>query len=273
MRIKNTTNSIRIKMSRMKCMFICILPLILIFFIAGCQGTGEETFKIAVATFSHETCTFNPDPTTVEDWEYYGPPTRDIVDTDRGYIGGFVTFCNDFGNVDLVGITSPRNARGGSSGSWNTLEAFDKYAGLIVKDIEELGPFDGVFLALHGAMAVTGIPKPEAELVRRIREVVGPDVPIMVTLDLHANEDRELSDAADAVFIIKRYPHYDTTLQGARCASVMLKTLRGMYNPTMTTLKPNVITPSVYQGTGVTPAMDIMERARRWENQRKDAYV
>ncbi|MCP4725221.1 MAG: M81 family metallopeptidase [bacterium] len=41
----------------------------------------------------------------------------------------------------------------------------------------------------------------------------------------------------------------------------------------MTTLKPNVITPSVYQGTGVTPAMDIMERARRWENQRKDAYV
>ncbi|MFC1564475.1 M81 family metallopeptidase [candidate division KSB1 bacterium] len=252
---------------------IFILPLILLSFFISCQGAGEKQFKIAVATFSHETCTFAPNPTTIEDWEYYGPPSRDIVDTDRGYIGGFVTFCNEFGNTELVGITSPRNARGGSSGSWNTREAFDKYSGMIVDDIKNLGPFDGVFLALHGAMAVTGIPKPEAELVRRVREAVGENVPIMVTLDLHANEDRELSDAADAVFIIKRYPHYDTALQGQRCASVMLKTLRGLYKPVMATRKPNVITPSVYQGTGVSPAMDIMERARRWENQRKDVFV
>ncbi len=250
------------------------LVLILVAFsLSGCQELEEKKFKIAVATFSHETCTFAPKPTTIEDWEHYGPPTRDIIDTDRGYIGGFVTFCNDFGNTELVGITSPRNARGGSSCSWNTREAFDKYSGLIVNDIEDLGPFDGIFLALHGAMAVTGFPKPEAELVRRIRTVVGPDVPIMITLDLHANEDHELADVADAVFIIKRYPHYDTTLMGEKCASVMLRTLRGMYKPRMAVRKPNVITPSVYQGTGVSPAMDIMERARRWENQRKDVYV
>ena len=240
----------------------------------GCQKTSEmdKPIRIAVARFSHETCTFCPRPTTIEDWEYYGPPSRDLFGSNEGYIGGFKTMCEEFGGVELVGVLSPRGARGGSSGSWITQEAYDKYSYGIADDLKAQGSFDGIFLSLHGAMAVTGIPKPEAELVRRVRAVVG-DIPIFVTLDLHANEDHELSDAADAVFIIKRYPHYDTTLQGERAARVMIKTIRGEYEPTMATRKPGVITPSVFQGTGVSPAMDIMERARRWENQRKDAYV
>jgi microcystin degradation protein MlrC len=53
----------------------------------------------------------------------------------------------------------------------------------------------------------------------------------------------------------------------------MMRTIRGTYKPTMATRKPGVITPSVYQGTGVPPAMEIMERARRWECQVKDAFV
>jgi len=262
----------------MRCKFNKIvvrsITLLFVFLSFGCQGVPEkeESIKIAVATFSHETCTFCPDPTTIEDWEYYGPPTRDIIETDRGYIGGFRAMCEEYGGVNLEGILSPRGARGGSSGSWITKEAFEKYASGIVNDLEELGPFDGVFLALHGAMAVTGIPKPEAELVRRVRNVVS-DIPIVVTLDLHANEDHELSDTADAVFITKRYPHYDTYLQGERAARVMIQTIRGDYKPVMATRKPGVITPSVYQGTGVSPAMEIMERARRWECQHPGVYV
>jgi microcystin degradation protein MlrC len=251
-----------------------ILPVLLVFLAVGCKVDAEngKKIRIAVATFSHETCTFCPRPTTIEDWEFYGPPTRELFGSNQGYIGGFKRMCDEYGGIELVGILSPRGARGGSSGSWITTEAFDKYSGLIVDDLKQAGHLDGVFLALHGAMAVTGIPKPEAELVRRVREVVG-DIPIMVTLDLHANEDHELSDAADAVFIIKRYPHYDTTLIGERAARVMIKTVRGLYKPTMATRKPGVITPSVYQGTGVSPAMEIMERARRWECQYPDTYV
>ena len=251
--------------------------LILAFFLAvglvSCEKAVEKKgLRIAVATFSHETCTFCPDPTTVEDWEYYGPPTRDIIKADRGYIGGFRAACEEYGEVELVGILSPRGARGGSSGSWLTREAFEKYAGLIVEDLKKQGPFDGVFLALHGAMAVAGIPKPEAELTRRVRGVVG-DVPIMVTFDLHANEDQEIAEAADAVFIIKRYPHYDTTLTGETAARVMVQTMRGRYKPAMAVRKPGVITPSVFQGTGTSPAMEIMERARIWECEHPGVYV
>ncbi|MBL7082182.1 MAG: M81 family metallopeptidase [Candidatus Aminicenantes bacterium] len=258
---------------KIKAVWIIVI-LLLVGFVFGSMGVPEEgkDLKIAVAMFSHETCTFCPRPTTIKDWEYYGPPTRDILGLDRGYIGGFKNMCEEYGGIKLVGILSPRGARGGSSGSWITKEAFDKYTTLIAGDLKQAGPFDGVFLSLHGAMAVTGVPKPEAEIVRRVRKVVG-DIPIMVSLDLHANEDHELSDAADAVFIIKRYPHYDTNLIGEYAGRVMIKTIRGKYKPTMATRKPGVITPSVFQGTGVSPAMDIMERARRWECQYSDVYV
>jgi microcystin degradation protein MlrC len=237
------------------------------------EAQQEKPVKIGVATFSHETCTFCPRPTGVAEWEFYGPPLRGEAVLDSGsYIRGFVRQMREFGDVELVGLLSPRDAVGGSSGSWITKEAFDKYTGGIVQDLEEQGPFDGVFLALHGAMAVTDVPKPEAEIARRVRAAVG-DIPIVATFDLHGNEDGAFLEVADGTFTVKRYPHYDARLQGERAARYLLRVIRGTYKPTTATRKPGVITPSVYQGTGVSPARDIMERARRWECRRPDAFV
>jgi len=250
-----------------------VLLFIALVAIFSCSQNKDREFKIGVATFSHETCTFCPNPTGIAEWEYYGPPMQgDEVLRADSYIEGFVNQAGEFKGLNLVGITSPREAKGGSSGSWITKEAFDKYTGLMVDDIRAKGPFDGIYLSLHGAMAVTDIPKPEAEIVRRIREVVG-EIPIFVTFDLHANEDHELTDVANAALIIKRYPHYDTYLQGERAARLMNLTLNGKYKPTMATRKPGVITPSVFQGTGVSPAMEIMEKARRIEEQYPGVYV
>ena len=69
------------------------------------------------------------------------------------------------------------------------------------------GPFDGVYLALHGAMAVRGVARPEAELARRVREVVGPDAFLAATFDPHGNEDAEFLRHADLAFTFKYYPH------------------------------------------------------------------
>ncbi len=243
---------------------------------AGAAADGQQSsapIRVAVATFSHETCTFCPEPTGIAEWEFYGPPMKgEEVLRAGSYIRGFVDRAREYGGVDLVGIYSPRDAKGGSSGSWITREAFDKYTHGMAEHLREVGRVDGVYLSLHGAMAVTGIPRPEAEIVRRLRKVVGT-TPIFVTLDLHANEDQELSDAADAVFIIKRYPHYDSYLMGETAARILIRTIRGTYKPVMATRKPKVITPSVYQGTGTSPAMEIMERARIWEDSRKDVFV
>jgi microcystin degradation protein MlrC len=232
--------------------------------------------RIAIASFSHETCTFCPNPTTIDDFEaggvYYG---KEVIEEVRGiptYINGYIMAAEKHDDVELVGILSASRSRGGSSGSWLTNDCFDKYSNGIADGLKEKGPLDGVLLALHGAMAVEGYLKPEAELVRRCRDAVGPDVPIMVTLDLHANEDHELTEVADGIFILKTYPHVDSEEIGYTAATCLVKTINGEFKPTMAIEKPGVITPSVYQGTGESPAKEIMERARMWEEKEEDCY-
>ena len=231
--------------------------------------------RIAVASFSHETCTFNPIPTTVEDFEWGGVPRgQAVLDDSRGvstYINGFIQVADEEPGVELIGILDASSPRGGSSGSWLTQECFDTYSHGIAEGISSVDDIDGVLLALHGAMAVTGVLKPEAEMVRRVRRVVG-DKPIMVTLDLHANEDQELTDVADGVFIIKTYPHVDMEAIGRVAARCMVETVKGNLKPAMAIRKPGIITPSVFQGTGTYPSQAIMERARRWEENEPDVF-
>lgn len=227
-----------------------------------------------MASFSHETCTFSPRRTTIEDFErggiLYG---EEVLETHRGipsYINGFIKAAEE-GDVELVGVLEASRAWGGSSGGWLTRDCFDRYSYGIAEGVRKLGPFDGVLLALHGAMAVEGILKPEAEIVRRVREAVG-DIPIMVTLDLHANEDWELAEAADGIFIIKTYPHLDAEETGYKAAWCLIETIRGRFKPVMALRKPGVITPSVFQGTDYHPAKAIMDRARQWEKKEERIY-
>lgn len=240
----------------------------------GCRIHSAFKMKIAVASFSHETCTFCPKPTTVEDYErggvYYG---KDVLEKERGvesYVNGYIKVAEQE-DAELVGILSAANSWGGSSGSWLTKECFDKYSNGIAEGLRNAGRLDGVLLALHGAMASKEYLKPEAEIVRRARKAVG-NIPIMVTLDLHANEDHELTDAADAVFILKTYPHVDSEETGMLAARCIVKTIRGELKPTMAIRKPGIITPSVFQGTFYNPAKQVYDRVRGWEARGGDVY-
>ena len=234
-----------------------------------------EPLRIAVARFQHETCTFCPGgDVTVEDWMRNSPPdSGEAVLTAGSYVRGFTAAAREYAGVELVGLTSPDGVFGGSSRSWNTEDTFDHFMQLMLDDLRAAMPVDGVYLALHGAMAVRNIPRPEAEVARRFREVVGPDVPIVASFDLHGNEDSEFLEHADLSLVTKRYPHYDDRLQGERSARLLLRLVRGSYRATTATRKPGVITPTVLQWTGASPAMDIMERARRWEAREPDVFV
>ncbi len=242
--------------------------------LVGCQPL-DPGLRLAVATFSHETCTFCPGgDTEIEDWTRLRPPLRGAaLLAEGGYIGGFVTESQAHRDVELIGLESPVDVYGGSSRSWNTRKTFEHFLDAMLADLEANLPVDGVFLALHGAMAVRGIPRPEAEIARRFRQLVGPDVPIVASFDLHGNEDAEFLRWADMAFTTKRYPHYDAHLQGERAARALVRMARDAYRPTTATRKPPVITATVHQWTGQSPSMDIMERARRWEAREPGAVV
>ncbi len=243
----------------------------------GCGGepAPPAPLRIAVAAFQHETCTFCPGGDTgIEDWLRVSEPiSGETLLTSGSYVNGFTTRAREFGDVELVPLSSPVGVFGGSSRSWNTRETFEHFLDIMLAELEAQLPVDAVYLALHGAMAVREVPRPEAEIARRFREVVGPDVPIAGTFDLHGNEDAEFLEPADFAFVTKRYPHYDAFIQGERAARALRLAARGEYRSTTATRKPGVITATVLQWTGQSPSMDIMERARRWEAREDDAWV
>lgn len=255
---------------------VMLLPVVLP---GGGTADAQESanrYRVVVAQFSHETCTFCPGPDpTIQDWMRAGAPQAgdSLLERGGGYVGGFVNQAREFGDIELIGLTSPRGVWGGSSRPWNAEEVFDHFVGQMLEELRAAMPVDGVFLALHGAMAVRNIPRPEAEMARRFREVVGPDVPIVATFDLHGNEDEEFLRWADGSFVVKRFPHYDSWHQGERAARYLRNIMSGTYRPTTATIKPPVVTATVLQWTGASPSMDIMERARIWENVEPDAYV
>jgi microcystin degradation protein MlrC len=232
--------------------------------------------RIAVLYFCHETVSFLPNDTTLEDFVYPGSPASGeamLAWDETSYLGGFVQVAREHEAVGLVGITSPYWPKTGTGSGWVTNEAYDHFVGAMIAELRALGPFDGVYLALHGAMAVRGVPRPEAELARRVREVVGRGAAIAATFDPHGNEDAAFLEQADMAFTVKYFPHYDCHLQGERAARMLIRAIRGDYAPATLTRKIPIISPTVLQWTGASPWMDLVQRALTWEAREPDAYV
>ncbi len=245
--------------------------------LGACQAQAgeDQPYRVAVMRFQQETCTFCPGgDAPTEDWTRLGPLLSGNALLDYGSdMRGFVQQARDYGDMELLSLTSPGQLFGGSSRSWSTRESFETFVGQMLDELRAAMPVHGAYLALHGALAVRGIPRPEAEIARRFREVLGPEAPIAASFDLHGNEDAEFLRWADFAFVSKRYPHYDMRRQGQRAARAIHMTLRGDYRSTTATRKPGIITPTVVQWTGAPPSSMIMERARRWEDREPGAFV
>ena len=236
----------------------------------------SPAIRIAVLHFSHETVTFLKNDTTLDDFIYPGSPAKGealLGAYPKSYMGGFVKMAREFDGVELIGIESPLWPKTGTGSGWITEEAFERYAGKMIAGIKAEAAFDGVYLCLHGAMAVRGVARPEAELARRVREVVGPNVFIAATFDLHGNEDEAFLAQADMAFAVKYFPHYDEYLQGERAARTLVRAIRGDYKPAHVTIRVPVISPGVLQWTGASPWMNLVQRALVWEAREPDTYV
>ena len=127
-------------------------------------------------------------------------------------------------------------------------------------------PVDGVLLPLHGAAAAEDAGDLEGDLLTAVRDLVGPDVPIVVTLDLHADVTEPMVRSADGILGWETYPHRDTFETGVRGAQMLLDILDGKYRLAMAMAKVPLMVSAIHGGTeGEGPFADVMRFAKSHE--------
>lgn len=138
-----------------------------------------------------------------------------------------------------------------------TDRAFDMIVGELITRLEAAGRVDGVYLDLHGAMVTESFDDGEGEILRRVRAVVGPRVPIVASLDLHANVTQAMLQIADGMVAYRTYPHTDMAEAGARAVRLLHGMLKTGQRPACMHRRFDYLTALPSQCSLVSPAQQI----------------
>jgi len=130
-----------------------------------------------------------------------------------------------------------------------TADCYRQLRGEWFERLQRALPVDGVLLPLHGSALVDGLDDPEGDMIHAARDLVGPGVPVVATLDLHAHVTEEMVRHADALLAWETYPHHDQFTTGQRAARLLLEMLAGKCKPTMAMGKVPVITSAINGST------------------------
>jgi microcystin degradation protein MlrC len=194
------------------------------------DGSGHRPLRIAVAGFQHETNTFAPLGAGFADFERADawPGLTLGQDIISGFgamnlpIAGFVHAAVLAGAelVPLLWCSAEPSAH-------VTEDAYERIGAMICDGLAAARGLDGVYLDLHGAMVTEHLDDGEGELLRRVRAVVGAGIPLVASLDLHANVSPAMVEQADALTVFRTYPHLDMAETGARAFPLLCRVLDG----------------------------------------------
>ncbi len=149
-----------------------------------------------------------------------------------------------------------------------TGKCYRQLRGEWLERLERALPVDGVLLPLHGSALVEGLDDPEGDMIHAARGLVGPDVPVIATLDLHAHVTAEMVRHADALLAWETYPHLDQYGTGQRAARLLQDMLAGKCRPTMAMGKVPVITSAIHGSTNDDdPFAELMRYTKSLEQQ------
>ncbi|MBX4962639.1 M81 family metallopeptidase [Rhizobium binae] len=185
--------------------------------------------RIALGGILHETNTFRKQDARLADFEVmHAQKLLKAHEGVRSYIGGMLDAAATLG-AEVVPTTFASAEAGGviEDGVYTSM-----LRELLV-GIEQAMPVDAVALALHGAGVARGIGNIEIDICRKVRRLVGPNVKIVITLDLHGNLDASLSEVVDAAFGTNFHPHTDMFERGQDAINILPELLSGRFVPKM----------------------------------------
>jgi microcystin degradation protein MlrC len=229
----------------------------------------ESMTRIAIGGFLHETNTFAPTKATYDDFVHGGGwPSmalgNDVLKTMRNI------------NVGLAGFVEAAEAQGwemvpticcAASPSAHVIkDAYERIVKVMIEDIKAAGPLDAVYLDLHGAMVTEHLDDGEGEMLARVREVIGKDLPLVVSLDLHANVTPEMMEHADALVAYRTYPHVDMADTGRSAARHLALLLRSKQRFAKAFRQLPFLIPISWQCTNDQPTEGIYQKLAAFES-------
>ncbi len=223
---------------------------------------------VAIASIMHESNSFNPEDTTLADFELREGSSA--AETLELWSKGDTEVAGMLGELRQNGLTAlPVLYAGATPKGRVTSDAFESLCDRLIAGLAAAGSFSGVLLALHGAMCSHNFPHADEEIVRRVRAAVGPDIPIVVTHDFHANIPPTLASLCDALVVYQQNPHIDTKSRGARAASILVRKLNGEVTPRQVIVKPPVLWNIAFQSTSQEPLKGITDASIELEKSPK----
>jgi microcystin degradation protein MlrC len=227
--------------------------------------------RIASGGVQHETNTFAATPTTLTDFvrdSECGPELSGfevIFDRYRGtgcIHGGYIGGAEALG-IELLPLLSARAQPAGVVDQ----RAFETMLGWFLARLEAAMPVDGVLLDLHGAMVSEDHEDAEGAFIEAVRRFVGPDLPIVVTLDLHANITQQMADQANVIIGFDTYPHVDMFERGREAIELLARIIRGDVVPVQAYRQLPLVTMPPMQCTLREPMTSLIERLHRLESE------
>ena len=223
--------------------------------------------RIALGQIWQETNTFNPIRTTRLDFEAFGVSRgdemlRQMATTNE--LGGFIQSLRKWPeNPELVGLCRLPAWPAGTA----TAETFEWIKEEVLSGLKKVLPVDAVLLALHGSMAADLHPDVEGEILEAVRQVIGPKIPLVSTLDLHANITPRMVAAADAMVLYHSIPHVDIYETGIRGAAVLRRILVDGAKPTTAFVKVPASFPAEKANSELATGMsaEFKRKVQAWE--------
>ncbi|MBY0231428.1 MAG: M81 family metallopeptidase [Gemmataceae bacterium] len=224
--------------------------------------------RIAMGQLWQETNTLNPIPTTWDDFASFGVHEGDDLLArfdSTNELGGFIQELRGWPEQpDLVPLVRLAAWPSGPL----TPEAHRRLLDRLAGELEKAGPVDGVLLALHGALVAEDEPDVSGLALERVREWVGPSVPVVATLDLHANVTGRMVREADALVMYHTAPHIDVMGTGRRAARVLHRLLAQGARPVTAFVKMPCVLPVERANTQdpASPSFALREKLQACED-------
>ncbi len=217
--------------------------------------------RVLIAEFKHESNTFCHDKTGIKEFQekyfLFGEELIKFFKGTKSEIGGFIDACQE--EAEILPVLAANACPGGAV----TREMFDLVKKNLLNKIREEKNIDAILLSLHGAMVLEDAPDGEGELLEEIRNLVGDNLPIMASLDMHANLTEKMIKNANGLFPYDNNPHTDLYERGYEAAVNIIKMIRKEIKPVLVMNKLPLLSSCL--NTARLPHKEFLDMAHKWE--------